>query len=257
MNHRKVLFFLLILMTMIITPISISAQNNNTYGWGYRKNNNHKTPEIGIYQDIINGTNTIFINETCPKTVYLTFDAGYDNGMFKDILKVLRKKNVKATFFITGDFVKRFPELTLQLLYDGHTIGNHSYHHLNITKLTDIELKKDLNELEEAFYKLTNTKMSNFFRPPEGVFNKKALQTLTSLGYTTVFWSIAYRDWQNNNQLQDNECVKKILDNLHPGAIILLHTVSKNNRDNLEAIIEGIINQGYQIDTLEQIKKLT
>lgn len=218
-------------------------------GWGFRKNNNHTVPDIGKYQHDIEGTNSFYVGPD-EKSVYLTFDAGYDNGVLVKILDVLKEKNVKASFFLTGDFIKRFDDLTLRIVDDGHIACNHSYSHKKITKLSKEELKLDLEKLETEFYNLTNTHMVKYFRPPEGEFNRGSLENVQSLGYKTIFWSIAYVDWDTKKQSGVDYCVKTVMDNLHNGAIILMHSVSSSNQEALPIIIDKIIQEGYTFKTV-------
>ncbi len=235
------------LFTIFLSMFTISTE---AAGWGFRKNNQHTTPEIGKYQKMLEGTSSYYVGDTTKKEVILTFDAGYDNGQLDRILDVLSEKKVTASFFVTGDFVKRFKKETLRLANEGHVVCNHSYSHRKIQTLTKEELSKDLEKLENEYYALTNRKMVKYFRPPEGEFDHNSLQNVQSLGYKTVFWSIAYRDWDTNHQPSSEEATKKIVDNLHPGAIILLHSVSKANSASLGAIIDAIRENGYTFTTV-------
>ncbi len=234
------------MFTMFFTSTYITS---NASGWGFRKNNNHEVPEIGKYQEMIEGTNSFYVGPN-EKSVYLTFDAGYDNGILDGILDILEDKNVTASFFVTGDFVKRFPELTLRMVYDGHIVCNHSYSHKSITVQDKDSLKNDLEKLEQEFYNLTATKMVKIFRPPAGVFDRKSLMNLKELGYKTVFWSIAYKDWNTDKQSGADYCVKTVMDNLHNGAIILMHSVSSSNQEALSTVIDNITKEGYTFKTV-------
>lgn len=245
----KSLIFAFVMFTIFFTSTN---QTFAASGWGFRKNNNHEVPEIGVYQQIIQGTNSFYVGPN-EKSVYLTFDSGYDNGMLNSILDTLNEKNVKASFFITGDFVKRFPELTLRLANEGHLVCNHSYSHKKISTLTKDALEKDLTKLEIEYYNLTGLKMAKCFRPPEGNFDRKSLLNVKSLGFKTIFWSIAYKDWDTNHQSDMNYCVKTIMDNLHNGAIILMHSVSSSNQKALSTVIDQITNEGYTFKTVDSL----
>lgn len=234
------------MFTMFFTSIQIKSYAS---GWGFRKNSVHQVPEIGKYQEEIKDTNSFYVGPN-EKSVYLTFDAGYDNGMLDNILDTLREKNVKASFFLTGDFVERFPRLTSRIVNEGHIACNHSYTHKQITKLSKDELKKDLGKLEEVYYNLTGCQMVKYFRPPEGVFNRASLLNIKDLGYKTIFWSVAYRDWDTNKQTGVDYCVKTIMDNLHNGAIILMHSVSSSNQEALPTVIDKITQEGYTFKTV-------
>lgn len=241
-------------ISTLFSIVSLSSLNIHAAGWGYSKNPHHLKPEIGKYQKIIDGTNSYYVGND-NKEIYLTFDSGYDNGVLSDILDVLKDKNVKASFFITGDFVRRFPDLTIRLAQEGHTVCNHTYTHRKITKLDYNELKADLDKLNDAYFKLTGMLMSNCVRPPEGVFDRDSLLNLKKLGYKTVFWSIAYCDWNENDQKSIEACRKAVIDNLHNGAIVLLHSVSKTNRDALGIIIDDIVSLGYEFRSVDELGK--
>lgn len=244
---KKKFIFSLGLFTIFLSMFTVTT---NAAGWGFRKNNHHITPEIGKYQEMIEGTSSYYIGDESKKEVILTFDAGYDNGELDRILNVLKEKEVTASFFITGDFVKRFPDLTIRLANDGHVICNHSYSHHKIQTMTKQELSDDLTKLENAYYDLTNQRMAKYFRPPEGEFDRASLLKVQSLGFKTVFWSIAYRDWEENRQSSKDKAIKSIVDNLHPGAIILLHSVSRTNSESLCDIIDAIKDNGYTFNTV-------
>lgn len=235
----------MVMFTIFFTSTLVTV---NASGWGFKKNSKHLVPDIGKYQSDIEGTNSYYVGN--KDSIYLTFDAGYDNGVLSKILDTLKEKNVKATFFITGDFVKRFPELTKRLVEEGHTACNHSYSHKKITTLSKVELKEDLHKLEESFYQLTQTKMLPYFRPPEGDFDQKSLMNVKELGYKTIFWSIAYVDWNVKKQNGADYCVKTIMDNLHDGAIILMHSVSSSNAEALPIVIDRITEKGYKFKTV-------
>ena len=223
------------------------------YGWGFSKNSHHLSPEIGFYKEEIKDTDSYYLGNTNEKEIYLTFDAGYDNGVLSGILDILKEKNVKSTFFVTGDFLTREKELVKRIVNEGHIIGNHTWNHKNITKISKDELKEELEKVEKEYYNITGKEMIKFFRPPEGEFNKEALMNLKNLGYKTFFWSIAYKDWDTNNQKGGDYGYKMIMDNIHNGAIVLLHTVSKDNLECLPKVIDELRNDGYKIKNLNEM----
>ena len=225
-------------------------------GWGYKKNETHTTPDIGKYYEIIKDTKSYYVGNTNEKIIYLTFDVGYDNGNLEPILETLANYNVKATFFITGDFVKRFPLLVTKLSLSDHLVASHSYDHLNITKVSKERLKEDLDKLKSTYSSLTNKELSNYFRPPEGCFTKDSLLYVNSLGYKNIFWSVAWVDWNPNKQLGKEYSYNSYVNNLHNGAIVLMHTVSSSNKEALPSIIEYSLNNGYHFETVDKIKEL-
>lgn len=242
--------FLMFLSSFFIFSTSVSS---NSFGWGFSKNKNHTQPYIGSYEKEIQGTNSYYVGDDDEKVVYLTFDAGYDNGNLIKILDCLDEKDVQATFFVTGDFVNRFSDLTIEINNRGHLVGNHTYSHKNITSLNKKEIEKEIRMLENDYYEVTKDSLDPFFRPPAGVFNKESLSAVSELGYNTVFWSVAYKDWEVNNQNGIEYSVKSVIDNLHNGAIILLHTVSSDNALALPLIIDKIREEGYEIRSLNNL----
>ena len=240
----------LIINTLLLSIFTVSS---NSFGWGFKKNNNHLQPYIGSYEQEIDGTNSYYVGDKSTKKVFLTFDAGYDNGNLAKILDVLDDKEVEATFFITGDFLTRFSDLVKEIDNRGHIIGNHTWSHKNITTLSEEQLEEEIKKVESKYHEITNKEMSKYFRPPAGVFNKESLMKVSSLGYNTMFWSIAYKDWENNNGGSIEKSINSVIDNLHNGAIILLHTVSNKNVSALPIIIDEIRNNGYQIWSINEV----
>lgn len=235
--------------------LSIATVNGKSYGWGFSKNNNHTQPYIGSYEQEIEGTNSYYVGDENEKTVFLTFDAGYDNGNLIKILDVLDEKEVVGTFFITGDFLTRFSDLVIEINNRGHIVGNHTWSHRKITQLSFDELKEELTKVEEEYKKLTRENINHYFRPPEGVFNNESLKNIKQLNYNTIFWSIAYKDWETNKQGNVEKAVNSVIDNLHNGAIILLHTVSEDNVKALPIIIDKIRDSGYKIESIDNLIK--
>jgi peptidoglycan-N-acetylmuramic acid deacetylase len=245
--------FFLGITLMFIMFFTTSYLSLNAYGFGFTKNPDHNTPEIGKYKAILEKTNSYYVGDTNQYEVYLTFDAGYDNGELPKILDILDEKNVKASFFLTGDFVRRFPELTIRMAHEGHTICNHTYSHADITKISKEELQVELTKLEEAYHNLTGMYMVKYFRPPEGSFDEKSLSNVNELGYKTVFWSSAYCDWNTNGQKSVEYTKEVYLNNLHKGAILLMHSVSSSNREALPGIIDEVLNQGFTFKTVTSL----
>ena len=194
------------------------------------------------------------------KTVYLTFDCGYENGYTKDILNTLKNNNVKATFFITGHYLKSSKELVRIMINDGHIIGNHTCSHNDFTKSTSAEILNDVKSLEDAFYKEFNINMSKYVRPPRGEYNEESMKILNQNGYKNVFWSLAYVDWYKDKYYGNNYSYKKVMSKIHNGAVILMHTVGKDNKEdfaNINFEYELVfVNDGSKDATLHNLKKL-
>lgn len=245
---------LLLLVFMILGFLFLPAISAACFGWGFKRNDNHETPDIGKYAQEIEGTSSYYVGDITQRSVYLTFDAGYDNGNMEKILDILKAKDVKSTFFLTGDFLTRESELVKMIDEDGHIVANHSWGHKNITTLNKEELKQELTKVEAKYQELTGKEMVRFFRPPAGNFNRESLKMLQEMGYKTFFWSIAYKDWERGKSQGASYAYENIMKNLHNGAIILMHTVSNDNVEGLAQIIDGIRNAGYTIENLDGIK---
>ncbi|MBR7117252.1 MAG: polysaccharide deacetylase family protein [Clostridia bacterium] len=191
--------------------------------------------------------------ETGDKVLYLTFDAGYENGNVERILDTLKREEVPGAFFILSNLVKKNPELVKRMFEDGHTVCNHTKNHRSPTKLTDEEIEANLSELERLCYDATGYEMTKFFRYPEGYYNERTALTLEKLGYKTFFWSLAYSDWDNGRQPSVESAIKILTENIHPGAIVLLHPTSQTNRDALPMLISAWRAMGYRFGRLEDI----
>ena len=182
------------------------------------------------------------------KKICLTFDEGYENGYTPQILDTLKEKKVKAIFFVTYDFASQNPNLVKRMINEGHIVGNHSYHHYSMDELSDDVAKEEVNYLHEYVKDKFNYTMS-YFRFPKGEFSERSLQLVKDLNYTSVFWSFAYADWDPDNQTEENQAFTHICESTHPGAILLLHAVSKTNADILGKVIDDIQKQGYTFTT--------
>ncbi len=183
--------------------------------------------------------------------VYLTFDEGYENGYSSKILDVLKEKEAHATFFVTLDYVMNEPELVRRMIEEGHSVGNHTAHHPNMTKITLHEAKGEVQELHDYVYENFGYEMT-LFRAPEGAISEQSLALMQAMGYQNVLWSFAYHDWDVNQQMSPDTALKKTVENMHPGAIYLLHAVSQTNAIILGDLIDAVRNQGYEFGNLEE-----
>lgn len=232
-----------------------SNKDNEIVSWFYIPNDTHTTPQINpkltydlsTYDAIYNGE----VNKN-SKTLYLTFDEGYENGYTSKILDILKEKNVKAVFFVTSYYLEKNPELVKRMVAEGHIVGNHSKSHVSMPTLTsDInKFKEEFSDVKSKYKKITGLNMKNLFRPPMGYYSEKSLAMTKELGYTSVFWSFAYDDWDTKNQPESSYAKNKILDNLHNGSILLLHAVSKANTEILGEVIDSARASGYEFKLL-------
>lgn len=221
--------------------------DNTKYSWWISQNNEYKTPGIPeIAEDLISKYDGIFTGDTSQKSIYLTFDEGYENGYTPIILDVLKKNEVKSIFFVTGSYIEKNPELIKRMLQEGHKVGNHTINHPSLPEIDNAQLERELVGLEERFYELYGERFE-YMRPPMGEYSERALAAAQQLGYKTVFWSFAYKDYDVNDQKGQEYAYNKIMSNLHNGAVLLLHAVSKDNAEVLDKLIKDIRAQGYEI----------
>lgn len=182
------------------------------------------------------------------KKICLTFDEGYENGYTPKILDTLKEKGVKAVFFVTYDFASQNPDLVKRMIDEGHIVGNHSYRHYTMDEVSDDVAKEEVSYLHKYVKDKFGYTMS-YFRFPKGEFSERSLQIVKDLGYKSVFWSFAYADWDPDNQTEENQAFTHICESTHPGAIFLLHAVSKTNADILGKVIDDVKKQGYTFST--------
>lgn len=182
------------------------------------------------------------------KKICLTFDEGYENGYTPQILDTLKEKGVKAIFFVTYDFASQNPDLVKRMIDEGHIVGNHSYRHYTMDEVSDDVAKEEVSYLHKYVKDKFGYTMS-YFRFPKGEFSERSLQIVKDLGYKSVFWSFAYADWDPDNQTEENQAFTHICESTHPGAIFLLHAVSKTNADILGKVIDDVKKQGYTFST--------
>ena len=195
-----------------------------------------------------------YLGDTSQKVIYLTFDCGYENGNTEPILDALKNHDVKATFFVVGNFLETSPEIVKRMIAEGHTVGNHTYHHLDMSSISSMDaFKKETQDVENLFEQITGTPITKFYRPPQGKYNIENLKMAQELGYHTFFWSLAYVDWYQDKQPSKEEAFKKLLGRIHPGAIVLLHSTSDTNGAILDELLTKWEEMGYHFATLDDI----
>ncbi|ALB47725.1 MULTISPECIES: delta-lactam-biosynthetic de-N-acetylase [Clostridium] len=195
-----------------------------------------------------------YLGDTSKKVLYLTFDEGYENGNTGKILDILKECQVPAAFFVVKPYIDTQPELIKRMVDEGHVVGNHTVHHPSIAQIRDKEkFEAEFTGVENAFKELTGQDMPKFFRPPMGKYSKKSLAMTKDLGYKTIFWSFAYKDWLVNNQPSESYAVEKICKGAHPGSIMLLHAVSNTNTKVLSSVIKTLQKEGYEFKSLNDL----
>lgn len=251
-----ILFFsILALKTKDVTVTTSSGILSNVkIGWGIKRNDNHEQPDLGSNNKrLIDENNDIAIGNDSDKFVYLTFDMGYEAGYTESILNTLKENNVTAVFFITGHYLNSQPELVKRMIDEGHIVGNHTVNHYSMPDLNDEKLKEEVTKLHTAVYEKFGYEMK-YLRPPKGEYSQRTLALTKKLGYTTVMWSFAYDDWDENKQGREEYAKEKILSNIHNGCVMLLHATSKDNCNILDYVIKEIKNMGYEFKNLEEFK---
>lgn len=240
--------YLLLIMLSLFTLVGIKS---SAYGFGLINKGNER-PNAGKYSEIINNNGGVYIADD-TKEIYLTFDCGYENGYTQKILDTLRETNTKALFFITGHYLNSATDLVKQMVEDGHIIGNHTYSHKDFTKSTNEYILEDIKKLEDSFEATIGISMSKYVRPPRGEFDERSLNLLKENGYKSVFWSLAYVDWHKDTYNGNDYSYKQVMKRIHNGAIILMHTVSKDNAMDLEKIIVTLKNDGYIFKSIDNV----
>lgn len=233
------------------SAITCSSEGN----WGLSFQTDGDPPIANASMEELARFDAYYAQNTTEKVLYLTFDAGFENGNTPIILDALKKHNAPATFFVVGTYIESNPDLIMRMEKEGHIVGNHTYHHPDMTKLSSLSaFEKELKDVENAYNNVTGKEMTKFYRPPQGKYNENNLQMAKELGYHTFFWSLAYVDWQENNQPTKEEAFDKLLTRVHPGAIVLLHSTSKTNGEILDELLTKWEEMGYQFKSLDTIK---
>ena len=195
-----------------------------------------------------------YLGDTSQKKIYLTFDAGYENGYTADILQTLKKHNVRAAFFLVGNYIQTSPDLVKQMVADGHIVGNHTMTHPDMGAIAEESaFREELEGLEKLYQEVTGEQLPKFYRPPQGKFSVENLKMAQKMGYKTVFWSLAYADWLNDQQPTREEAFDKLLPRIHNGAIVLLHSTSQTNAEILDELLTKLEEMGYCFGTLNDL----
>lgn len=222
--------------------------------WGLGFGTEGKPPTGNASAEELKKYNAYFIGDTTQNTIYLTFDCGYENGNTEPILDALKKHDVKATFFVVGNFLETSPEIVKRMIAEGHTVGNHTYHHLDMSSISSMDaFKKETQDVENLFEQITGTPITKFYRPPQGKYNIENLKMAQELGYHTFFWSLAYVDWYQDNQPDPQEAIEKLTRRIHPGAIVLLHSTSSTNAQILDELLNKWEDMGYSFHSLNEL----
>ena len=255
MGKRDLLILLLAIAVAAAVAISIFAGSSlETGSWGLSFPQEGAPPIGNAGKDQLKAYDAVYIGDTSRKVLYLTFDAGYENGSTEKILDVLKAQQVPAAFFLVGNYMEKNADLVRRMVEEGHTVGNHTYHHYDMSKISDHEsFQKELRSVEEKYREVTGEEMVKYYRPPQGKYSEENLKMAKNLGYHTFFWSLAYVDWNQDAQPTHEEAFSKLMSRTHPGAIILLHNTSTTNGEIMEELLTKWEAEGYEFGVLDDL----
>ena len=242
----------LMIVAMVLVPMMGDVIETGAWGLSFRTEG---SPPIGpAGSDELRQYDAAYLGDPTDKVIYLTFDAGYENGSTAKILDTLKKHQVPAAFFLVGNYMEKNADLVRRMVDEGHIVGNHTMHHPDMSKLTDkAAFQKELNDLEDLFRTVTGKELPKFYRPPQGLYSAENLKTAKEMGYKTVFWSLAYVDWNNDSQPTAEYAFSKLLPRTHNGAVVLLHSTSQTNAEILDELLTKWKELGYRFESIEKL----
>lgn len=256
--RRRDIFILAgaIIAALVLGGWVLASAVVETGSWGLSFQNQGQPPAGPVSADILADLGAVYVGGESEPVLYLTFDAGYENGCTARILDTLAKHEVKAAFFLVGHYMQTNADLVRRMAAEGHIVANHSMHHPDMTKLSEAEFAAELRDLEDLYRDITGAELAKFYRPPQGIYSEANLKAAKDMGYRTVFWSLAYADWDNQNQPTTQYALEKLLPRTHNGAVILLHSTSATNAAVLDELLTRWKEMGYRFGTLEDLFKL-
>ena len=246
--------------TAFLTPCQAASK---PYHWYCVHAKGHVQPSVGSDIAFVEELGGYYIDRTHAdynaedKVVYLTFDAGYENGNVASILDILKEKAVPAAFFVLGNLITHDTALVKRMEEEGHLVCNHTVRHKNMSAVGEEAFLAELCELEELYKNATEKEMPKYYRPPEGTFSRENLEVAQKNGYKTIFWSFAYHDWDNGKQMSPERAKQIVLDNIHNGEVMLLHPTSQTNAAILGEVIDVLLEQGFRFGTLDELTEHT
>jgi len=255
MRKRDICILAAALVAALVLCVSIlRADVLPTGSWGLSFRQEGTAPIGSAGQDALAELDAAYIGDTAQPVIYLTFDAGYENGCTEKILDVLKKQEVPAAFFLVGNYMERNADLVRRMVNEGHIVGNHTMHHPDMSKISDeAAFRKELEDLENLFEQVTGQKLPKYYRPPQGIYSQDNLKMAKDMGYKTVFWSLAYVDWNKDAQPSKEEAFSKLIPRIHNGAVVLLHSTSQTNAEILDELLTKWKEMGYRFGTLEEL----
>ncbi len=237
---------------LVVTQFFGSVIETGSWGLSFRTEGQSPIGNAGMQE--LSKYDAAYLGDTEEKVLYLTFDAGYENGCTAKILDILKKHEVPAAFFLVGNYMEKNADLVRRMVDEGHIVGNHTMHHYDMSKISDLDnFQKELTALEKLFTDLTGKELPKYYRPPQGTYSEENLKMAQSLGYKTVFWSLAYVDWNNDAQPTPQQAFDKLLPRIHNGAVILLHSTSQTNAQILDELLTRYKEMGYRFAPLNEL----
>jgi peptidoglycan-N-acetylmuramic acid deacetylase len=241
----------ILVLGILLNPFQVEAESLN---WGFKKGSQENQAQAGgTFDELLKKYGAFYKGSPDEKILYLTFDNGYENGYTESILDTLKKEKVSGTFFLTGHYVESATDIVNRMIKEGHEIGNHSYGHPNMANLSEARMKDEWQKFDQLLAEKTDIKRTRFVRPPEGVFSEKLLAYGNELGYRHMFWSVAFVDWHRDRTLGKAYAYNHLMGQIHPGAIIMMHTVSPDNAAALPDFIRDAKAKGYTFSSLDSL----
>lgn len=242
------------LLSCALLLASFFSEAVPTGSWGLSFQEAGQKPMGPVSAEKLAQADGAYLDQDGGKVLYLTFDAGYENGYTAQILDVLKKQEVPAAFFLVGDYLERNADLVRRMAEEGHIVGNHTLTHPDMSAVTDPAVfAQELRGVEELYTQVTGQTLPKFYRPPQGLYSGENLEMAKELGYKTVFWSLAYADWDNNKQPDPAAALEKLNSRVHDGAVVLLHSTSATNAAILDDLISGWKEMGYRFVPLTEL----
>ena len=252
MRKRDILIALGAVLLALILGLGVLGRAVETGSWGLHYPAEGAAPEGPVDAGRLKDLGAAYVGDGSEKVLYLTFDAGYENGCTEQILDALAKHDARAAFFLVGHYMQTNPDLVRRMAAEGHTVANHTMHHPDMSQKTGIEFDKELQDLETLYREVTGAELARFYRPPQGVYSEENLRQAQALGYRTVFWSLAYVDWQDAQPTRE-QAMEKLIPRTHNGAVVLLHSTSQTNALILDELLTQWEQMGYRFGTLEEL----
>ena len=255
MRKRDIILLLIALITAAVLTVSVmSGSAMETGSWGLSFRTQGAAPVAPASMAQLQKYDAVYLGNTQEKVIYLTFDAGYENGCTSQILDALKKHNAPAAFFLVGHYIKENPDLVKRMVAEGHIVGNHTMHHPDMSKISQkAAFERELTALETLYKDTVGQDMLKFYRPPQGNYSEENLKMAKELGYKTVFWSLAYVDWNNNSQPTAQQAFDKLLPRIHNGAVVLLHSTSQTNAAIMDELLTKWEEMGYRFAPITEL----